>query len=103
MAHSYSENVQVSHTIEKAKAVAQEALMKAGFGMSRWVEQQQALYAEGSINLWSWGEDILVRFQENEEGTLIQFTSSCKMSTQIIDWGKNKKNAKKFLASLHGS
>lgn len=60
-------------------------------------EQNQAFYSESSITIWSWGEDILVRFQENKQGALVIFSSSCKLSTQFIDWGKNKINAQNFL------
>ena len=100
MAKSYFEKIQLADSLEKAKQKTQEALMKAGFGPSRWVDQQQAFYAESPVNLWSWGEDILVRFQETNQGTEVHFTSSCKLATQFIDWGKNKKNAKKFINSL---
>ncbi|QIE59851.1 DUF1499 domain-containing protein [Rasiella rasia] len=103
MANSYTENLQLTAPLESAKKKVEEALMKAGFKMSKWVDQQQAFYSESSVTIWSWGEDIMVRFQENENGTQIQFTSSCKLSTQIIDWGKNKKNAKKFMLALDQS
>ena len=103
MANSHTANVQLGIPKEKAKEKTQEALMKAGFRMAKWVGANQAFYAEAPTTLWSWGEDILVRFQENEQGTLVTFTSSCKLSTQIIDWRKNKKNAKKFFQHLDAS
>lgn len=103
MANSYTENLQLQIPLEQAKAKTEEALMKAGFKMSKWVEQNQAFYSESSLTIWSWGEDIQVRFQENEHGTLVLFSSSCKLATQFIDWGKNKKNTKKFFTALHES
>lgn len=103
MANSYTESIQLQDPLEKAKAKTEDALMKAGFKMSRWIENNQAFYAEVSITIWSWGEDIEVRFQENEQGTLVWFNSSCKLATQFIDWGKNKKNAKKFINCLNES
>jgi len=103
MANSYSETIQLQVPLEQAKAKTEEALMKAGFRMSKWVDQNQAFYSESSITIWSWGEDIQVNFHENEQGTLLKFTSSCKLATQIIDWGKNKKNAKKFFTALEAS
>jgi len=103
MANSYTEVLQLNMPVEQAKAKTEEALMKAGFKMSKWVAQNQAFYSESSVTIWSWGEDIQVTFQENEQGTLLKFVSSCKLSTQIIDWGKNKKNAKKFFTALQTS
>lgn len=103
MANSYTEALQLQVPLDQAKAKTEEALMKAGFKMSKWVEQNQAYYSESSLSIWSWGEDIQVSFQENEQGTKVKFTSSCKLSTQIIDWGKNKKNTKKFFTALNES
>ncbi|WP_432412343.1 hypothetical protein [Rasiella sp. SM2506] len=103
MANNYTEILQLQDPLEQAKVKTEEALLKAGFKMSKWVAQNQAFYAESSLTIWSWGEDIQVSFQENEQGTLVKFTSSCKLATQFIDWGKNKKNTKKFFAALQTS
>ncbi len=103
MANSYTEKLQLQVSLETAKIKTEEALLKSGFKRSRWIENDQAFYSESAITIWSWGEDIEVRFQENEAGTLVWFTSSCKLATQFIDWGKNKKNAKKFFVALQAS
>ncbi|HBR54614.1 MAG TPA: hypothetical protein DEA82_10705 [Flavobacteriaceae bacterium] len=103
MAKSYSEVIQLNDSFEITKQKVEEALVKSRFKGSRWVEQQQAYYSETAVTLWSWGEDILVRLQKKDEGTEVQFSSTCKLATQIIDWGKNKKNATIFVSSLHGS
>ena len=103
MANKYTESLQLQVSVEKAKIKTEEALMKAGFKMSRWIESNQTFYSESSITIWSWGEDIVVRFEEKGGETLVWFTSSCKLATQFIDWGKNKKNAKKFFTALQTS
>ncbi len=103
MANKYTGTLQLQVPLEQAKVKTEEALLKAGFKMSKWVEQNNAFYSESSLTIWSWGEDIQVNFQDNEQGTLVTFTSSCKLSTQIVDWGKNKKNAKKFFTALEAS
>lgn len=103
MANSYTESLQLNVPLEQAKAKAEEALLKAGFKMSRWIESNQAFYSESAITIWSWGEDIVVRFEEKGAETLVWFTSSCKLATQFIDWGKNKKNVKKFFIALQAS
>ena len=103
MANSYTGSFQLKVPLEQAKSKTEEALLKAGFKNSRWIENNQSFYSESSITIWSWGEDIVVRFEEKAAETLVWFTSSCKLATQFIDWGKNKKNAKKFFTALQVS
>ncbi len=43
-------------------------------------------------NLYSWGEKIKIRFSEG----IVVISSQCKLKTQILDWGKNKRNVIKF-------
>lgn len=50
--------------------------------------------ANTNFSLSSWGEVFTIKFTGNE----MILTSSCK-GTQLIDWGKNKRNIKKFLES----
>ncbi|MAZ71680.1 MAG: hypothetical protein CMC70_00900 [Flavobacteriaceae bacterium] len=103
MATKYRESLLLKIPIEEAKKKTEEALVKAGFKMSRWVESNQAFYSESPMTIWSWGEDIVVTFEVKGAETLVLFTSSCKLVTQFIDWGKNKKNARTFFTSLQTS
>ncbi|HCA83242.1 MAG TPA: hypothetical protein DEP18_05600, partial [Flavobacteriales bacterium] len=48
--------------------------------------------ANTNFSLSSWGELFTIQFAGND----MILTSSCK-GTQLIDWGKNRRNIKKFL------
>lgn len=55
------------------------------------------LIGASKTSLWSWGENITI--EVDEDGTT-HIKSECKLPTQIIDWGNNKKNVNKLLAAL---
>jgi len=40
----------------------------------------------------SWGEKITVTLTRNDGGTGVDILSECGMPTQVVDWGKNRKN-----------
>jgi hypothetical protein len=48
----------------------------------------------------SWTEQIEVQAIENQGKTEVNFKSICSLPTQIYDWGKNKRNYKKFEKEL---
>lgn len=49
------------------------------------------------MNLSSWGEDITITLIDNEH---IELKSQCRLVTQVIDWGRNRKNLEKLLAKV---
>lgn len=53
------------------------------------------------VSALSWGENITVRLTETANGfTMTDIISECLFPTQIIDWGKNKKNVTKLFGYL---
>jgi len=63
----------------------------------RWsvtVESEGLIRASTRVNIWSWGERIVIEFEESD--TLI-VTSKCALPTQCFDWGQNRSNVVKFL------
>ena len=56
------------------------------------------IQATTSVNLWSWGEKIVIDIAES--GTL-SITSKCSLPTQCFDWGKNKNNVRAFAVAFH--
>jgi hypothetical protein len=50
-----------------------------------------------SVNFWSWGEQMTVHARK--DGTL-EVRSQCRLPTQCIDWGKNRRNVNTFLERL---
>lgn len=49
-------------------------------------------------SIWSFGEDFSVEFIE---GGGLRVMSTSRLSTTLVDWGKNKRNAHAFIVSLH--
>lgn len=57
-------------------------------------------YAHASTSMSSWSEIIKVSYKLKPDGNVIEFTSKCAVPIQIFDWGKNRRNAKRFFAHL---
>ncbi|WMI68515.1 hypothetical protein [Mangrovimonas sp. YM274] len=57
-------------------------------------------YAQTSFSMSSFSEYIEVSLEEVDQHTQLHFTSICALPTQIYDWGKNKRNYKKFIKAL---
>ncbi len=48
-------------------------------------------------SIWSWGENFEIHIEENGS---IRMQSKCRLATSIVDWGKNKRNVKKFFLAF---
>lgn len=54
-----------------------------------------------SISFSSWGENITIHFSiYNDTQTLVEIKSECTLPTQVVDWGKNKKNVTAIMSYL---
>ena len=58
---------------------------------------EKKFYAKTKLNLWSWTENISLQINQLENEYKLSFLSICAMPTQIYDWGKNRRNFKKFI------
>ena len=47
--------------------------------------------ASNRVNLWSWGENIVV---ETSSDGVVTARSECLLITQCFDWGKNRRNVR---------
>lgn len=100
MPHSYTQSTQLNLPLSQAKLMAEEALVAAAFRNTRWTTGQTILEAECATTIWSWGETIEVWFTEIDSGTEVFIRSKCRLATQFVDWGKNKKNTNRFMSAL---
>lgn len=75
-----------------------DALKYCGFSINEKEHHQDSVVirAEAQWTMKSFGEYIRITVTAQNQGTLIDFQSRCKVETQIFDWGKNKQNAKRF-------
>lgn len=73
------------------------ALEKCNFPIESMNESEGVIQAKAKFNLWSWSEKIVIKIDDNGK---VSMKSECSLPTQIIDWGKNKRNVKKFFKTL---
>ncbi len=52
------------------------------------------------INMWSYGETLVVRVGDVDGQLMIQVASWCSMPFQVADWGKNRKNVAAFFTAI---
>lgn len=79
-------------TRKSAREAAVYAFEKLGW---RYLETPEGGYqVDIGWNILSWGERIIVSFQEPDAITI---ESKGVLITQCLDWGKNKTNVKQFL------
>jgi hypothetical protein len=78
-----------------------EALKQSNFKNIHFDENNSTYYAKTKASIWSWSELIEIRVTDNENETEINFLSICFLFTQIVSWGKNRRNAKKFFEELN--
>lgn len=79
--------------IEKVKI----ALEKCKFNIKSIDENSGIIHAKSKLSFWSWIEKIDIKIGDNGS---VSMKSECSLPTQIIDWGKNKRNVKKFFNAL---
>lgn len=73
------------------------AIDKSKFQIENIDKENGIIHAKSVLNIWSWSEKIVIRIEENGNVTM---KSECSLSTQIVDWGKNKRNVKTFFRHL---
>jgi len=78
-----------------------EALKQSHFKNIHFDENNSTYYAKTKASIWSWSELIEIRVTDIGDETEINFLSICSLFTQIMSWGKNRRNAKKFFKELN--
>jgi len=78
----------------------EEALKNSGFKKVGLDKDKNRFYAQTKFSMSSLSEYIEVTINKNEEESVIKFKSICALPTQIFDWGKNKRNFKRFEKEL---
>jgi hypothetical protein len=73
------------------------ALRDIGVTVIEWSADRHRVTGKIGVSFWSWGERLTASVDESGE---VQVSSVCSFPLQIIDWGKNAENCRKFLASV---
>lgn len=73
----------------------------ASLGLSFTMPQIGVLRAAVPISIYSWGENVeLFVIEDGPGATHVMVTSQSKVRATLIDWGKNRRNAKRILGAL---
>ncbi len=62
-----------------------------------WSDDKRRLAARIGANMWSWGEWLMATLADAGH---VHIESVCRLPTQAIDWGKNARNCRRFLAAV---
>ncbi len=98
MAANHMINIEVALAPEQAEAAVYQAFCNAGIKAVKW----GGGYLRGITKTgWrSWGENVEAWISQGPEGAAIQLRSECSLPTQVIDWGKNRKNVERIVGAL---
>lgn len=77
-----------------------EALKNSGFKKVGVDQAENRFYAQTKFSMSSWSEYIEVYYRHDNFSTHLKFKSICTLPTQIVAWGKNKRNYKRFEKEL---
>jgi hypothetical protein len=72
------------------------ALHDLGAKSVKWSSDRRHASARLGASLWSWGERLTVEVDESGQ---VRVSSECA-SWQVVDWGKNAENRRKFLEGV---
>lgn len=78
----------------------EEALKNAGFKKVGLDKDENRFYAQTKFSMSSFSEYIEVSYSHDHLSTDLKFKSICALPTQLVAWGKNKRNYKKFEKEL---
>jgi hypothetical protein len=56
--------------------------------------------ATTGMSFSSYGEDLMIAVIPTVKGSSVRIRSECSMPTQVIDYGRNKKNIERFAQEL---
>jgi hypothetical protein len=87
------------NTTDNLKSI-EEALKNAGFIKVGLNKDENRFYAQTVFSMSSFSEYIKVSFSHDHFSTTLEFKSICALPTQVVAWGKNKRNFKKFEKEL---
>jgi hypothetical protein len=96
MAAKFHDVRQFPGTRDQLIQASQEAAQRSGFKIRQADPATGRLEARAGFSFWSYGENISV---QAGDGT-VDVRSECLFPTQLVDWGKNKRNVNRFFGNL---
>ena len=78
-----------------------QAMRYSKFKNAYFNEEDQVFRGTVGFSMSSFFELIEIRLIDSENNQSLTFLSICGLPTQIYDWGKNKRNYKRFIKNLN--
>ena len=97
MAATYHDIRQFPGTRDQLIQAGQEAVRRSGFRIRQADPAAGRLEARAGFSFWSYGENVWVQVGD---GSTVDVRSECIWPTQLVDWGKNKRNVNRFFGHL---
>lgn len=60
-------------------------------------ERSGVITARSRLNIWSWTEKVVVNIEDCGH---VSVESKCTLPTQVVDWGKNRRNVEKVFSLI---
>lgn len=80
--------------------ILEQALKNTGFKKVHFNKAKNKFFARTKFSMSSFSEFIELKLHDKGNETEIEFKSICALPTQVYDWGKNKRNYRKFEKQL---
>lgn len=74
-----------------------DALKSLKFRIIEKDEKNGVIVARTRLNIWSWTEKVTIKIDPNGK---LHIESKCSLPTQIVDWGKNRRNVENLFAQI---
>ena len=98
MAQFIKEKKKLNATLNQIEAMMQDVsfckTLKFSFKEKSCSQEKRQFVFNHGVSFTSWGESIAITAVRIEDGVEVEVFSQALMPTQIIDFGKNKKNVK---------
>lgn len=98
MAASHMITVEVALPPEQAEAAVYQAFLNAGLSAVNGGAGQ--MRGTTTVGWRSWGENVEAWISHGPRGTSVRLRSECALPTQVVDWGKNRKNVEQVVDAL---
>ena len=98
MASSYQATFQVAGHPQAVEQAVYHALVAAGLTSVH--GGGGVVYGSVPISWTSWGENVTAVVGFGPAGALVTVESRCALPTQLVDWGKNRKNVEQIVQHL---
>ena len=96
----YSGEIIIENGADTNQESIQKAMENSGFKEIEFNEKEEYYNAKTKWTFWSFGEHVKIKYRKVNEKFLIDYLSICALPTQVVDWGKNKRNFLRFRKEL---